>query len=391
MLTRKRLSATQCLSHPWLRRKPPVAIQPPKAPTIVKVEKTPPSELDLAKDNLKFFVERWNEHPNSPYIFDTSCQTISPCVSFNNIPDHRSRTPSLSGYSPSPCDSISLADVDITSESPPMSPKRPSFPGISVSHLKNMEDSPSSSPVTHYLDRLQMFDRRASDSSCLVRHTNDVASRINLAEEIKKLSDKLLKINNQLNNNNNEEFAFTYETENDNNNLIVKTTSQVVKKYSDSGKHGSSGFAVGKSSTLFYTATSTTRSTSFGIEDKVSVQDSSLPRRKFKFLNRDVAFNSSPSTPDCEAFSDTSSTLSSAGHSNPSTPDLFPDTPDQAKNLLHLLAKYEDFAPKTEKRRTSLSITWSEVESLGQRTMKSLSNFMQASRNTENKQKTTAP
>lgn len=35
-------------------------------------------ELKTTKDNLKSFIERWEEHPNSPYVFDTGSNRISP-------------------------------------------------------------------------------------------------------------------------------------------------------------------------------------------------------------------------------------------------------------------------------------------------------------------------
>jgi len=99
---RNRMNASESLSHAWLRRKPPKP-QPP--PVITE-------ELDVAKDNLRCFVERWTGHPNSPYLFDTSFHTISPCVSQTHIPSGRSRQPSLSANSPSPCGSLaSLPDA----------------------------------------------------------------------------------------------------------------------------------------------------------------------------------------------------------------------------------------------------------------------------------------
>lgn len=36
------------------------------------------NELKTTKDNLKSFIERWEEHPNSPYVFDTTSNRISP-------------------------------------------------------------------------------------------------------------------------------------------------------------------------------------------------------------------------------------------------------------------------------------------------------------------------
>ncbi|KAK2715730.1 hypothetical protein QYM36_010338 [Artemia franciscana] len=119
-----RSTASQCLQHPWLRKRPPLVapspiheeielprlISPPPIPLqdqsllihesevieIVKDKeyipkisnkkdkppvppkpKTQKEELDLTKENLKQFVERWNSHPNSPYIFDSPRKSIT--------------------------------------------------------------------------------------------------------------------------------------------------------------------------------------------------------------------------------------------------------------------------------------------------------------------------
>lgn len=34
--------------------------------------------MDATKDNLKNFIERWEEHPNSPYVFDVEGNVIAP-------------------------------------------------------------------------------------------------------------------------------------------------------------------------------------------------------------------------------------------------------------------------------------------------------------------------
>lgn len=41
-------------------------------------------ELKATKDNLKSFIERWEEHPNSPYVFDTHAHCISPVFTERN-------------------------------------------------------------------------------------------------------------------------------------------------------------------------------------------------------------------------------------------------------------------------------------------------------------------
>ena len=383
------------MSHPWLRRKSPIQIR--KTPTVVKIEASP-SELDLAKDNLKFFVERWNEHPNSPYIFDTSCQTISPCVSFNNIQDRRSsRTPSLSGYSPSPCDSISsLVEGDFSESPPPLSPRR--------SFIKSGDLSPTSSPRNLFLDRLQIFDRRASDSSYLARHAIEAATRINLAEEIRKLSDKLLKTNSSqdiiINNNNNDDSAFNFDIDGKN-----SFKSKINKKYSKSESQSfdeNFELTFANSSLCYSNIASGFKTMATDVEnykDKFIFKDWLAPKRKYKFSNRDIPIHQtsikSPSTLENENLSDTSSTLSSAGHSNPSTPDLFLDTPDFTKNLFHMFGKCENetttnattgtttTTKRQQIRRTSLTVNYSDIETLSERTKKSLMNFFDNSKKSD--------
>ncbi|KAL0272720.1 UNVERIFIED_CONTAM: hypothetical protein PYX00_005583 [Menopon gallinae] len=334
----KRLTATQCLSHPWLRRKPaPIKQQPP-----VTAQQ---SDLDLAKDNLKFFVERWNEHPNSPYLFDTSYQTISPCVSFNSKQGLRSRTPSSSGCSPSPCGSISSL-LDSPCQSPPMTPK------TNFLSTEMGGNTPTISPKSYYLERLQHFDRRASDSSCLVRNATDVVSRINLAEEIKKLSDKLLKINRlQLMQNRTDSTDFDSNLEDRRNINIFQTSSTT-----ENSKNGS----------YYFSSTTTVHRSSV---------DLGLPKRKFKFssMNRDVPI------PVVVTQSEAPKT------ENP--PPAAPNPPSLTSNLLQLLDKYENekYFPRgvDSIHRKSLSVEWSEIESLGQRTMKNVTNFIETSRNAQ--------
>lgn len=375
---RKRLTATQCLAHPWLRRKPPPPVK--KQPTVINLA-PPRSELDLAKDNLKYFVERWNEHPNSPYIFDTSSQVISPCVSFNNIPALRSRTPSLSACSPSPCGSISsLADSDFL-DSPPMSPNRRTFPININNHISSNDDSPTPSPKSHYMERFQNFDRRASDSF-FIRHS-DMVSRINLADEIKKLSDKLLKINNiqnSINNNHQDDKNCDSGLED----FKVSTANKSNTKYTKNDTQTSN----------YYYSSVSTRSTVYDPSRfRASIDLGNIPRRKFKLsnLNRDVPISvtvTPADTPPCLSrnSSDTiSSTLSSASSSStPQSPTLASEPPDLAQDLLHLLDKYDDYTPKMDTHRKSLSMEWSEVESLGQRTMKSLTNYISNARKKKN-------
>lgn len=134
------MTAEQCLNHEWLRRKTPAA-----------------APMDITKDNLKEFVERWNEHPNSPYVFEMTNHMV--CRGGVELSDS---IQSLSAMSPSPCGSVCSSPED----------------GLDDNLLL---------PVN--LDHI----RRASDSTCVVKG-QDVTERINLAEEIRKLSDKLFQL-----------------------------------------------------------------------------------------------------------------------------------------------------------------------------------------------------
>lgn len=56
-------------------------------------------ELTATKDNLKSFIERWEEHPNSPYVFDTDANRISPVCVNGVLPDAAVHPKRLNGGS----------------------------------------------------------------------------------------------------------------------------------------------------------------------------------------------------------------------------------------------------------------------------------------------------
>ncbi|GBP64004.1 Myosin light chain kinase, smooth muscle [Eumeta japonica] len=162
-----RPSAAECLRHEWLGRRPP----PPHRPAPPRH----PTELDVAKDNLRLFVERWSEHPNSPYVFDNEAHEITCLLNDRS---------SIGGCSPSPRSSLaSSPDLIVEDEDFEPPPLRDSFLPTKYN------------PV----------ERRASDSTCFLHKKADVLVRKNLAEEIKKLSDHLFMLstmNTDLANNN---------------------------------------------------------------------------------------------------------------------------------------------------------------------------------------------
>nr|XP_012137046.1 PREDICTED: myosin light chain kinase, smooth muscle-like isoform X1 [Megachile rotundata]XP_012137047.1 PREDICTED: myosin light chain kinase, smooth muscle-like isoform X2 [Megachile rotundata] len=165
----KRMSAAQCRDHRWLSKKASKqqveqASKPqiPQIHEIPRVEMSCPDELDVAKDNLRLFVERWREHPNSPYMIDTPQYLPR----LNSIQD-REDLVSLKGHSPSPCASICSTPSETAEDSP--------------------RDSHSSFLTVPGLG----FERRASEGISMEKSRADPASQIILAEEIIKLSEHL--------------------------------------------------------------------------------------------------------------------------------------------------------------------------------------------------------
>ncbi|XP_049878671.1 probable serine/threonine-protein kinase fhkE isoform X2 [Pectinophora gossypiella] len=171
-----RPSAAECLRHQWLVRRPhttPTKPQPRPVPS-------PKHELDVAKDNLRLFVERWSEHPNSPYVFDNQAHEITSLMNGN------CEKSSIGGCSPSPRSSLG-SSPDTVFDDDDLAP-----PPLRDSHFLATRYNP--------------VERRASDSSCFLHKRADVLVRKNLAEEIKKLSDHLYMLstmNTDLANNNN--------------------------------------------------------------------------------------------------------------------------------------------------------------------------------------------
>lgn len=180
----KRMTAAQCREHHWLARKTNKTRSEKEvaglaaAKRMAFIENRPivgiirdqsSEELDMTKDNLRLFVERWREHPDSPYTID----------SYHSLPrnsrfhDH-DESVSLRGHSPSPCDSLRSSS---TQSEKVMDPVRDNYP----THLLSV---PSFSLT---------LERRASEGTA-ARNRRDPASQIALAEEIIKLSEHLRSI-----------------------------------------------------------------------------------------------------------------------------------------------------------------------------------------------------
>lgn len=186
--------------------------------------------LVSSKENLKMFIERWEEHDNSPYMFDSNTSLILPVHDYGK---NSSSGFSSRGCSPSPCESLSSntelyqngGDIISSNDDHPIDTTTIQNAKVDIETKLNSKppaqkelfDRPASSCSLNQQNKeyLQSFDRRHSDSNYVVNHSNDL-DKLNLAEEIKKLSDRLLmlsSINDELieynkrfndNNNNNE-------------------------------------------------------------------------------------------------------------------------------------------------------------------------------------------
>ncbi|KAF5286331.1 hypothetical protein FQA39_LY04229 [Lamprigera yunnana] len=308
-----RMSAEDCLNHAWLlRRTPPESFN-----------------MDVAKDNLRQFVERWNEHPNSPYVFESSSHIIAPCHYKIQMSES---VHSLEGMSPSPCGSLgSSVDSD------------EAFPY----HLNMNGNDNLSTPQSD-------FFRRASDSTCVVKGT-DVTERLNLADEIRKLTDKLFQLS-------------TLSDFNTNKNSILSSTVTTSKPY------------------LNQNGTSTSNNQSPSIAISPPSINGEMPWRKPKNRltnkSRDVPlaskFESKSLKKEFDSeylyFTDSRKSLS-AQHKK--TED---NTANGTKDMLiKLLEQWDE--PQTPSRsavRHASVSEWSDGESLGQKTISSLNMFFQS-------------
>ncbi|EDW10670.2 serine/threonine-protein kinase dst1 [Drosophila mojavensis] len=203
-------------------------------------------ELDATKDNLKNFIVRWETHPNSPYVFDVEGNVIAPLNESSYTHPRRPHGPdSISSSrvcSPSPCESIATltddeqeagaaleeenepsADSPHSAATTPINESREKlFPAVGAAgtsgcatptpqhlfneHFDEFSGSESSAQQRRSMKSyLHTFDRRNSDTTYLLGRRSS-GERVNLADEIRKLSDHLLmlaEINTKLGDSNN--------------------------------------------------------------------------------------------------------------------------------------------------------------------------------------------
>lgn len=301
------MSAEECLNHEWLKRKKRTVARTPS--------------MEVTKDNLKLFVERWNEHPNSPYVFDKPSQIITPvCSGGHQLTDSLH---SLVGLSPSPCGSLESAS------------------GLEYYMFNDVQ------PIE--------FDRRrASDSHGVVKTPRDITERINLAEEIRKLSDKLYQLSKIPTTINNDDSPFgetpslpSLKVDNQQTTGVVRSVPiQILHtKYEDISK---------------------------------GQINSDVPWRKTKFklneFSRDV--------PLAVKHINGTKTYSATVKYNSVRQGHKDSTPNTTKDLLLTLLEHWDGPHGTKRqniRHSSVSSEWTENEqSLGQKTISSLNNFFQS-------------
>ena len=294
------MSAEQCLRHAWLVRR-----------------QTQPSPMDVTKDNLRQFVERWNEHPNSPYILEHAAENggMKLSESLN----------SLKMLSPSPCASLA-SSVD------------------SDNAFTNGNDSYNCNGIYVPIDHI----RRSSDSSCVVKGI-DITERLNLAQEIRKLSDKLFQLST---------IPTTFLDTGANFGNVPKNTKDI---------------STGNSTSNIKLAT-LPRDHPASTECKIPWRRSS--KNRINNMSRDVPLvPKNSSTSFREQFKSRLSMFKS-GESNRSSSD---ESPNNTKDLLLQLLDQWDGPRGTKFRHSSVSTEFTtEDDSLGQRTISSINSFFQS-------------
>ncbi|KAF2901401.1 hypothetical protein ILUMI_04778, partial [Ignelater luminosus] len=333
----KRMSAEDCLNHNWLLRRSPFDV----------------TNMEVAKDNLRQFVERWNDHPNSPYVFESSSHIIAPCSGRLQLSES---VHSLEGMSPSPCGSLASS---VESDD--------AFPQVFSNHVDDNNDS-LSIPQTDHL-------RRASDSTCILKGT-DVAERLNLADEIRKLTDKL--------------FQLSAISESNTNTVSVTNTTSDSNITSDSNTLSISS---SKNMSLYNNHSTIPRSPAItitraqnGVLSRQSNDEIPWRRPKFRVTSssRDVPLSPKRSVNSFSRFHSELSSINSPMNYKTrclttsttfNNTNSIESTVNGTKNmLLRLLEQWDGphVPPRANQRHGSISTEWSEHDSLGQRTISSL-------------------
>ncbi|XP_020292251.1 calcium/calmodulin-dependent protein kinase type IV-like isoform X3 [Pseudomyrmex gracilis] len=359
----KRMTASQCREHPWLIRKTNKTVRSEKeVAELAATERTAlienrpvvdidnsKEELDVAKDNLRLFVERWREHPDSPYTID-SYQTLPK----NSLHDHDEV--SLRAQSPSPCDSLCSG---------------------STQSEKMMDRVESSGHLLSVPSISLSWERRASEGT--TQNRRDPASQIALAEEIIRLSEHLRTI------------ALRSTEEDTEMNATETSLQRSIKRPGD----------VGNNRALRRTSISDSETSERGRKYSLEQTIADEMREEFNFDERMKKKTIQPSsllkekedkkmdlTPPWRrsrvkrSFGETSRDVPRISNLRNLHKNLNLDEPGSAKDLLlHLLGEWEEVTPSSRDSagRKSVSLDWcSQSDTVARKTMNSLAEYFQS-------------
>ncbi|EZA49629.1 hypothetical protein DMN91_006107 [Ooceraea biroi] len=434
----KRMTAAQCREHRWLARKTQKTRSEKEVaglaaatrlafienrPIIGLISDNGREELDVTKDNLRLFVERWREHPDSPYTIDSYY-----ALPRNPLRDH-DESVSLRAHSPSPCDSLRSSSTQSEKVTEPVRD--------SSSHLLSVPSLSLS------------LERRASEGTA-ARSRRDPASQIALAEEIIKLSEHLRSIAMGSPLVDEEDNGRTTETQRfsrrpgdagtnnrgvySKSNITVtvsshhdRETNEIKEKLSNITRQRKLNGTTFHSSRSFDTRHNANanpnnvfvalRRTSIGNEEafarrkgrKCSFERTTITEgveEKFNGVTIDKRASTQASFPNLEdkemdltppwrrsrvkrSFGETSRDVPRVSNLRDLHKNLSLDEPGSTKDLLlHLLGEWEEVTAKTctGAGRKSISLDWCAGDSVARRTMNSLAEYFQSKQ-----QETTAP
>ncbi|KAK9305378.1 hypothetical protein QLX08_003622 [Tetragonisca angustula] len=402
----KRMSAAECSGHRWLAKKPAsqqqrlvkeTTMPQARSVQIPRVRTSNVDELDVTKDNLRLFVERWREHPDSPYLID-----IPQCLLGQQLSStgDREELVSLRGQSPSPCASICSTLSETTDSSP-----------------RDGHGTFLTVPSFGY-----GHERRASESVATQKPRSDPASQIILAEEIIKLSERLRSIAmgacetpndeetatnsvigercSKRNEPDEKEKAKRDEAREKRNGLVVESgeCNEITEKLSSIARHRKLNGTTFHSSrsfdkyetnagNLFASLRKTGRqkreeesfesTRSQSLEKKVedATSDERIPRK-------DGEMDLTPPwrRPRVKQFGETSRDVPRISGLRNLHKSLNLDEPANTKDLLlHLLGEWEEVATRPSGvGRKSVSVDWCGEESVARKTMNSLAEYFQS-------------
>ncbi|XP_017891279.1 death-associated protein kinase 3-like isoform X2 [Ceratina calcarata] len=379
----KRMSASQCKEHRWLAKRQTkqqqqrinqAVLSSTRSREIPRLRTSHVDELDVTKDNLRLFVERWREHPDSPYLIEVPREQQTTY----KLARPTEELASLRGHSPSPCASICSTQSETTESSP------------RESHHGSFLTVPG-------------FERRASEGVAMEKSRSDPASQILLAEEIIKLSERLRSIATGTRVDSNESDAFAEskkkleekdETKGKRvvNGSVVEECNEITEKLSSIARHRK------LNGTTFHSSRSFERRTSFEAKAENAFDSFKKSGRKKKreegndrgetgekLLEKARKEAEIDLTPPwrrarVKQFGETSRDVPRISELRNMHKSLNLDEPTSTKNLLlHLLGEWEEVAsrPSGGVGRKSVSVDWCGDE-VARKTMNSLAEYFQS-------------